>query len=69
MIRNRYKTPRNQTERLKEAEAAIARLELTLRQGDNRFGSYGDNCRDSLKRWKIVAEDATMRIARGELKL
>ena len=41
----------DQEERLyREAHAAIRRLELTLGQGDNRFGEYGRNVRDAIER-------------------
>ena len=47
------KTPE---EKLTEAYGAIARLEATLKQGDNRFGEYGRNTYAALDRWnKIVA--------------
>jgi len=41
----------DQEERLyREARAAIARLEETLGQGDNRFGEYGRKLRDAIER-------------------
>jgi hypothetical protein len=40
------------TKLLTEARASISRLNATLNQGQNRFGSYGDNVRASIKRWE-----------------
>jgi hypothetical protein len=54
----------------REAHAAIRRLELTLAQGDNRFGEYGRNCRiaieghrDTIRRIEArrIAEGRTVR--------
>jgi hypothetical protein len=65
----RYHAPRNQAQRLAEAEMAIARLTSTLNTGDNRFGSYGDACRTSIKVWQATADDAKAKIAAGQTKL
>ncbi len=44
-------------ERLAEARAALRRTEDTYNTGNNRFGSYGDSCRDSMRRWReTIAE-------------
>jgi hypothetical protein len=48
--------PRNAAERIAEARAAIARLEYTMNQGDNRFGEYGRNCRAAIARWQATIE-------------
>lgn len=50
----RYKAPTTDAERIAEAQASIARLRLTLNQGDNRFGSYGDNVRASIRSWEAT---------------
>lgn len=50
----RYKALTNDRERIAEANASIARLTHTLTQGDNRFGTYGDNCRAAIKNWEAV---------------
>jgi hypothetical protein len=42
------------TKLLAEAHAAINRLTATMNAGQNRFGSYGDNCRDAIKRWEAT---------------
>jgi hypothetical protein len=42
------------TKLLAEARAAIKRLTETMNTGDNRFGIYGDNCRDAIKRWEAT---------------
>lgn len=47
-----YRAPRTAAEHIAEADQAIARLETTLYTGFNRYGPYGDNCRDSIKRWQ-----------------
>ena len=39
---------------LAEAHASIARITATMNTGHNRFGSYGDNCRDSIRRWEAT---------------
>ena len=46
------KMPKADTKLLTEARASISRLNATLNQGQNRFGSYGDNVRASIKRWE-----------------
>ena len=53
-----YRPPRNAAERIAEAEAAIARITYTMNQGDNRFGEYGKNCRESIARWQKVIASA-----------
>jgi hypothetical protein len=63
----RYHTPRNHAERLAEAEQSIARITATMNTGDNRYGSYGDNCRNSIARWQITADHARGQIALGEV--
>lgn len=65
----RYHAPRNQAERLAEAESAVARITRDMNTGNNRFGSYGDNCRASIKRWQATADDAKAKIAAGQTKL
>jgi hypothetical protein len=55
MKRRAYKAPRNAAERIAEAKAAISRLEDSMR-GDNRYGSYGQNCRDAIARWQAVID-------------
>jgi hypothetical protein len=37
---------------LQEAYDAVASLTRTMNQGNNRFGSYGQSCRDAIKRWE-----------------
>lgn len=64
-----YRSPRTQHDRLREAEQAIVRLQSTLNTGDNRFGMYGNNVRESLQRWEATANDARNKIARGITKL
>lgn len=54
--KKRYRAPRNSAERIKEAQDAIARLEATLNTGFNRGGTYGQNCRDAIKRWQDVID-------------
>lgn len=49
-----YRAPRNAAERIAEAKAAIERLMNTMRQGDNRFGEYGRNCREAIARWQVI---------------
>jgi hypothetical protein len=39
-------------ERLAEAYASLRRTEETYNTGNNRYGAYGDSCRDSIRRWK-----------------
>lgn len=51
-----YRTPRNATERIAEAKAAIERLRYTMSQGDNCFGYYGRQCRESIARWQAVID-------------
>jgi hypothetical protein len=41
------------------ARKAIARLETTLNQGDNRYGEYGRNCREAIARWQAVIDRET----------
>lgn len=48
---------REDARRLLEAERSIEALEATLRQGQNRFGTYGDNCRSAIRRWKEIIAD------------
>jgi hypothetical protein len=50
----RYKAPTTDAERIIEARDTIARLQETLNQGNNRFGSYGDAIRDSIKKWETA---------------
>lgn len=38
-------------EKVIEAYAAIRRIRDSM-QDDNRYGSYGQSCRDSIKRWE-----------------
>lgn len=33
---------------------SIERLMNTMRQGDNRFGEYGRNCREAIARWQVI---------------
>lgn len=49
-------TPQDK-KRLREAREAIARIEETMRQGDNRFGEYGRNCREAIKRHEAVLRE------------
>jgi hypothetical protein len=56
MKRKTYKAPRNAAERILEAKLAINRITETMMTGHNRFGSYGDSCRDSIKRWQAVID-------------
>ena len=52
-----YKAPRNAAERVAEAQAAIARIENEMSSvRDGRYGSYGQNCRDSIARWQTVID-------------
>lgn len=64
--RTAYTPAENHAERLAYAVQAIARIERTMLTGDNRFGTYGQNCRDSIARWRIVADHARGRIELGE---
>jgi hypothetical protein len=50
-----YKAPRNAAERIAEAERAIECIRASM-TGDNRFGSYGQSCRDSIARWQAVID-------------
>lgn len=49
-----YRVPRTDAARIAEAQSSVAALERTLSQGDNRFGTYGANVRDSIRRWQLV---------------
>jgi hypothetical protein len=69
MQRKTYRNPRNQAERLAEAESAIARIERDMNTGHNRYGPYGDSCRDSMKRWQATAAESRAKIAAGQTKL
>ncbi len=58
----RKRTPKpyyelTRAEKLAEHTGAIARLELTLNTGQNRYGSYGDNVRAAIKRHKGAIEE------------
>ncbi len=53
-----YRAPRNAAERIAEAQGAIERIRDSM-QGDNRFGSYGQSCRDSIARWQAVIDRET----------
>jgi hypothetical protein len=57
MKRRRY--PNTSAGRLTEAREALARIEYTMRQGDNRYGEYGRNCRDAIARWQQVIDRET----------
>jgi hypothetical protein len=46
--------------RIAEAEAAIARIRASM-QGDNRFGSYGQSCRESIARWEAAIEQEAVK--------
>lgn len=65
----RYRAPRNQAERLAEAEAAVSRITRDMNTGQNRYGSYGDSCRAGIKGWQATADDAKAKIAAGHTKL
>ena len=43
------------SERVAEAHRAIARIRESM-MGDNRFGSYGQSCRESIARWQAVID-------------
>ena len=47
---------RTKLTKAQEAKAAIARLQATLAQGDNRFGEYGRNCRQAIEGWQKVLD-------------
>ena len=42
-------------ERVAEAHKAIARIRDSM-TGNNRFGSYGQSCRESIARWQAVID-------------
>lgn len=65
----RYTPPRNQTQRLAEAERHIADITRTMNQGQNRYGAYGDSCRAGIAGWTKTAEDARAKIAAGITKI
>ncbi len=45
--------------RLSEAEGAMSRLKQTFKQGDNRHGQYGRNCREAFERHAKVYSEIT----------
>ena len=45
--------------RLNECEASMYRLRSTFKQGDNRYGPYGQNVRDAFARWAKVYTEIT----------
>jgi hypothetical protein len=49
-------------ERIREAQQAIERTRYTMNQGDNRFGYYGQQCRESIARWEAVIARETARL-------
>lgn len=65
----RYRAPRNQTERLAEAERHIRSITATMNTGQNRYGAYGASCRAGIKGWQATADDAKAKIAAGQTKL
>lgn len=54
LARDRKMLAKQDQKTLIEARTAIRNLEATLNQGQNRYGSYGQNCRDSIKWWEAT---------------
>ena len=44
---------------LQECESAMARLKSTFNTGNNRFGSYGQNVKESYARWAMQYQKLT----------
>ena len=61
MKRKTYRAPRNAAERVIEAERAMARIRASM-TGNNRFGYYGQSCRESIARWQSVIDRETPRV-------
>jgi hypothetical protein len=58
MKRKPYHKPTTPSGRIAEARGAIERLRASM-QGDNRFGTVGQNCRDAIARWQAVIDRET----------
>jgi hypothetical protein len=48
-----------QKNRLLAAQSSMAALRGTFKQGDNRFGEYGKNCREAFERHAAVYAEIT----------
>lgn len=64
-----YRPPATQADRLAEAEGHIRNITASMNQGSNRFGQYGQSCRESITRWEATATDARAKIAAGWVTL
>jgi hypothetical protein len=64
----RYSPPRTQAARIAEAEGHIRDITRSMNQGANRFGSYGQSCRDGIRGWEATITDAKAKIAAGVVK-